>query len=67
MYMKAINIKWDVDDDESVEDLPAEIEIPKEITDEDEISDYITELTGCCHYGFDLVESEEKEHYKEEL
>ncbi len=56
--MKAINIEWDIDSadeyDEVVE-LPYEIEIPKGMTDEDEISDYITDVTGFCHKGFELV------------
>lgn len=51
--MKAINIKWDTDG-EKIE-LPVEIEIPEEITDEDEISDYISDETGFCHYGFELI------------
>lgn len=52
--MKAINIDWDVEED--VDFLPNEIEIPDGMTDEDEISDYITNETGFCHYGFELVE-----------
>ena len=53
--MKAINIKWDVDFQLDLEDLPTEIEIPKEIeNDEDAISDYISDLTGFCHEGFSL-------------
>jgi len=57
--MKAINIKWDVDCPEDLENLPEEIEIPDDLLDyeyEDETSDYITDLTGFCHYGFDLVD-----------
>lgn len=52
--MKAVNIKWDVDDPEDMDLLPTEIEIPEGMTDEDEISDYISDETGYCHYGFDL-------------
>lgn len=53
--MKAINIKWDVDFQLDLEDLPTEIEIPKEVeNDEDAISDYISDLTGFCHEGFSL-------------
>lgn len=52
--MKAINIDWDVEED--VDFLPNEIEIPDGMTDEDEISDYITNETGFCHYGFELTE-----------
>ena len=54
--MKAINIEWDVDYKYQLEDLPTEIEIPNEMTDEDEISDYISDETGFCHYGFELVD-----------
>lgn len=54
--MKAINILWDVDDEEDEISLPEEIDIPKDMTDEDEISDYISDETGFCHYGFDLVD-----------
>lgn len=56
--MKAVNIKWDVDDEADLENLPTEIEIPDKLLNyeyEDEISDYITDLTGFCHYGFDIV------------
>lgn len=56
--MKAINIIWDVDNDEELEALPNEIEIPDDILSdgmhEDEISDYISDVTGFCHYGFDI-------------
>lgn len=51
--MKAINIKWDTDG-ENVE-LPNEIELPFGMVDEDEISDYISDETGFCHYGFELI------------
>lgn len=51
--MKAINIKWDTDG-ENVK-LPNEIELPFGMVDEDEISDYISDETGFCHYGFELI------------
>ena len=54
--MKAINIKWDVDTEEELEDLPTEIEIPNNIDIEDDvISDYLSDVTGFCHYGFELI------------
>lgn len=55
--MKAINIQWDIDDEENLEFLPTEIEIPKDLmgVDDEEISDYITDLTGFCHKGYELV------------
>lgn len=52
--MRATNIKWDVDFEEQLEDLPTEIEIPDGMTDEEEISDYISDETEFCHYGFEL-------------
>lgn len=55
--MKATNIQWDTDGDEEIlADLPTEIEIPESMTDEEEISDYISDETGFCHYGFELEE-----------
>lgn len=60
--MKAVNIKWDTDGDARLaKELPSEIEISDCIFDGDEdieeaISDYISDLTGFCHLGFDLVE-----------
>lgn len=53
--MKAINIKWDVDYEEELEDLPTEIDIPNNIGI-DAISDYISDVTGFCHYGFELID-----------
>ena len=50
--MKAVEIKWDIDTKEDLEFLPKEIEIPEGMTDEEEISDYISDLTGFCHKGF---------------
>ena len=51
--MKAVNIIWDTDG-ECVE-LPNEIELPFGMVDEDEISDYISDETGFCHKGFELI------------
>ena len=55
--MKAINIKWDVDYEEELENLPTEIEIPNNIDIEDDvISDYLSDVTGFCHCSFELVD-----------
>lgn len=62
--MKAVNIKWDLDADEYTEEeneelratLPTEIEIPEGMTDEDEISDWLSDETGFCHDGFELID-----------
>lgn len=55
--MKAVNIKWDVDEPWELEELPKEIEIPKYVDfDDDAISDFLSDSTGYCHAGFDVVE-----------
>ena len=54
--MKATNIQWDVDYAEDLGMLPTEIEIPDGMEDEDEISDYLSDVTGFCHKGFKLVD-----------
>lgn len=54
--MKAINILWDTDGEEV--NLPNEIEIPDWVDkeDDDEISDYLSDTTGFCHFGYELVD-----------
>ena len=52
----AINIQWDVDDNEDLEHLPQKVEIPEGMTDDDEISDYLSDMTGFCHRGFSIIE-----------
>lgn len=54
--MKAINIQWDVDNKKDMDFLPTEIETPDGMTDAEEISDYLSDKTGFCHRGFDLVD-----------
>lgn len=50
--MRAFNIEWDTDgDNEILESLPKEIEIPDGMT-EDEISEYLSDITGFCHKGY---------------
>lgn len=59
--MKVFNIQWDVDNEYERSFLPDEILIPDNIArdengivDEEAISDFITEETGYCHYGFEF-------------
>ena len=53
--MKVINILWDTDGEEV--NLPNEIEIPDWVDkDDDEISNYLSDETGFCHFGFELVD-----------
>ena len=53
--MIAIHIQWDVDEPDELVGLPTEIQIPDGMEDEDEISDYLSDVTGFCHRGFQLV------------
>ena len=56
---KAINIQWDIDEDDyecGAVPLPLEIEIPNNVTDLEDIADYISDVTGFCHKGFELEE-----------
>ena len=53
----AINIQWDVDYEEDLNYLPQKVVLPKGMTNDDEISDYLSDLTGFCHRGFSLVEA----------
>lgn len=71
--MKAINIKWDVDNKKDLEFLPKETDIPNEVAYEDgelnieAISNYLTDETGFCHDGYDLTSSSDKEEKKLEI
>lgn len=63
--MRATNIEWDVTDDdltkEEQEDafaeLPTEVEIPDDLYDEDDISDWLSDEYGYCHNGFEIEEN----------
>ena len=57
--MIATNIKWDTDKEDV--DLPKEIILPNNMHDLDEISDYLSDSTGFCHNGFDLIDVEDYE------
>lgn len=65
--MKAINIQWDVDNMEELADLPEEIEIPDGMTDDEKISDYISDFTGFCHKGFEIEMEASTENFIEVL
>lgn len=52
--MRAYNISWDTDGDKDLlATLPTTVTIPDGIAEED-VGDYLSELTGFCHFGFDL-------------
>ena len=64
----AHDIRWDTDGDMKLfKILPQEIEIPEEVWEDyddgndDAISDYISDVTGFCHYGFQIKTEKTKE------
>lgn len=59
--MKAINIKWDTDD--QVVDLPSEVEIPEGYF-EDDIADYLSDEYGWCVFSFELDTDSDKKRYE---
>lgn len=54
MKLKATHILWDVDHKSDLKRLPNEIDIPAGMSDDEEISDYLSDVTGFCHRGFVL-------------
>ena len=54
MKLKATHILWDVDHKNDLKHLPKEIDIPAGISDDEEISDYLSDVTGFCHREFVL-------------
>lgn len=54
--MKATNIKWDMDGECPIPSiLPTTVNIPEDMTDEEEISDWLSDEFGFCHCGFEIV------------
>ena len=54
--LKVINIEWNTDNEHNLQNaLPKEIDIPESINTMDDISDYISDETGFCNIGFELV------------
>lgn len=51
----ASDIEWDTTDTDEPVDLPASLTIPPEYAkDEETISDYLSDVTGFCHFGYTL-------------
>ena len=40
---KTVSIEWDADSEEDMDSLPTEVDIPPELADIDEISDYLSD------------------------
>ena len=56
--MRAVEIEWDTDGDESVlASLPKEKEIPDDLTDPDDVTDWLSDQTGFCIFGYRIVKS----------
>lgn len=69
--MKAINIQWDTDGEDIKElNLPTEVEIPDYLLDGydgtnietycQDISDWLSDKYGFCHFGFEVADQLEK-------
>lgn len=75
--LKAKNIKWDTDGDmEVLNELPTEMIVPDELEEMykkdkefalEEISDWLSDETGFCHDGFEMVKEITKESVENEL
>lgn len=75
--LKAINIKWDTDGDKNVfNELPTEMIIPNELEELykkdreyalEEISDWLSDETGFCHAGFEVVKEITRQSVENEL
>ena len=77
--LKAINIKWDTDGDtEVLDNLPKEMIIPNYLEEyycfdknnkyaTEEISDWLSNETGFCHNGFEIVKENTVESVEQEL
>lgn len=75
--LKAINIKWDTDGDKEVlNELPTEMIIPDELEELykkdreyvlEEISDWLSDETGFCHNGFEIVSEITRQSIENEL
>lgn len=52
--MYAVDIKWDTDDEDV--DLPDIVKVPDDLTDGEDISDWLSDEYGFCHDGFALKE-----------
>lgn len=76
--LKAINIKWDTDDEDrgALNKFPEEMIIPDELEEMykkdkefalEEISDWLSDEIGFCHAGFEIEKEITKESVENEL
>lgn len=64
--MKAVHIMWDVDYAADGKRLPLVVDVPNGMDDEEDIADYLSDLTGFCHNGFELVNDDDDNDDEEE-
>ena len=64
--MRAVNIIWDLEVDDSDYALPKEVELPEEFdeddTDYDEVVDYLSDEYGYCIISCDIKPTEKKKY-----
>lgn len=77
--LKVVNIKWATDGDKDAQkSLPSEMIVPSDLALQyermsdlndatDDISDWLSDETGFCHYGFDLIHDVTNESVCEDL
>lgn len=53
----AVDIRWDIDEDDEQVALPTEVEIPWDIYDDD-IADYLSDEYGFCVSDYNVEEEE---------
>jgi hypothetical protein len=60
MKKTVLNIQYDTDGEDVKLPEELEIEVPNDLTDQEEIleylSDEISNMTGFCHFGFSVLE-----------
>ncbi len=59
MKHRLVEVKWDTSDGDW-NPLPGELDLPEIVTipgdiDEDDISDYLSDRWGYCHFGWNFV------------
>jgi hypothetical protein len=63
MKHRLVEVKWDTSDGDW-NPLPGELDLPEIVTvpgdiDEDDISDYLSDRWGYCHFGWNFVRKEQ--------
>jgi len=64
MRHRLVEVKWDTNDDLGIWHDPLDIGLPEIVTvpdhiDENDISDYLSDRWGYCHFGWKFVKESE--------